>query len=439
MDEKTAKIPSLKEFKDSQKDKKAQSQRSSSMQTKKQLKKSMEKSRDEQNIRKKTPQKSTVRKEARKPVSSPQRKKDAQEMSDTRERIYVRDRIEKEKTESGTRKISQKVSENHSRSNSQKSPSDLYKYRTQGMPKVRSESVKTEEEQDVPQKIQKNHKPVSHKARKFRSFVIYAAMVLFVILTGLILSLTVLFKTESIVVSGNTMYSDEDIISISGIDIGENIFLAGKKKAEENIEKAYPYVADAHVYFKLPDKIMIDITMAQPSYYIESLGGFYVVNDGGKVLEVTATDDEIDVPVIEGANVKGNAPGENVEYSSSLVATAVEEIFAAFSEHNAEKITAVNVQQGTGGSVKFRYVYDDRIVVFLGLSDNLNYKIQSATAIIRDKIDVNNSTIAGELDVSTAFDNNKCYFNEYTLLAPQIAPTENTEEVSEETLAPEIY
>ncbi len=417
MDEKTAKIPSLKEFKESQKDRKAQSQRSSSMQTKKQLQKSMEKSREEMS-RKKPPQKKAVSKSdgdevrirGEKGVS--QKKYPEKKPSD---RVYVRDRIE------NTRK-----------KESEKKASDLYKYRSQGASKTKPER-EVYEEKEV--KVKKPQKEVSRKAHKFRSFIIYVSIVLVVLIVGLVLSLTVLFKTEKIVVSGNTMYSDEEIVRISGINIGENIFLAGKNKAEESIEKACPYIADAHVYFKLPDKIMIDITMASPSYYVETLGGFYVVNEAGKVLEVTATDDEVNVPVVDGVSLKGKAPGETIEYPSTLIADSIKEIFSAFKEYGAEKITEVNIQQGSGSSVKFRYVYDDRIVVFLGLGDNLDYKIHSATTIIKEKIDVNNSTVAGELDVSTAFENNKCYFNEYTLLAPNVAPTKTTEE----TTAPPVY
>ena len=421
MDEKTAKIPSLKEFKESQKDKKAQTMRSSSMQTKKQLQKSMEKSKEESKHKSESsgnnsPKKSSGITSQRASRASDTPQKPPRKKVPSSDRTYVRDRINREKS-----------TERKSASDSQ----SLYKYRSQGEVRKKPEPAVKE----ISEPVKKSAKPVSHKARKFRSFVVYLAIVLVVLIVGLILSLTVLFKTENIEVSGNAMYSDEEIITLSGIDIGDNIFLAGKKRAEENIEKACPYIADAHVYFKLPDKIMIDITMAEPSYYIESLGGFYVVNEQGKVLEVTATDDEVDVPVVEGASVRGKAPGETIEYSSSVVSTAIGEIFAAFEEYNCEKITAVNVQQGSGSTVKFRYVYDDRIVVYLGLADNLNYKIQSATAIIKEKIDVNNSTIAGELDVSTAFENNKCYFNEYTLLAPNVAPTVSTEE----TTAPEVY
>ena len=79
-------------------------------------------------------------------------------------------------------------------------------------------------------------------------------------------------------------------------------------------------------------------------------------------------------------------------------------------------------------------VYDDRIVVYMGLPEHIDYKVQTAHTVIKEKIDVGGSMIAGDLDVSMCYDTMKSYFNQYTLLSPHVTATEPaTEEEQVET------
>lgn len=73
--------------------------------------------------------------------------------------------------------------------------------------------------------------------------------------------------------------------------------------------------------------------------------------------------------------------------------------------------------------MEIRYVYDNRIVVYMGIPENITYKMQTAQTIIAEKLDVNGAVLTGELDVSNSFDTKKSYFNQYSLI-PEVATTE---------------
>lgn len=277
-------------------------------------------------------------------------------------------------------------------------------------------------------------RPISPKARRFRRTVINIALCLVVLAVGVILSLTVLFKTENITVSGNGNIPKKDIIAVSGLELGGNIFTAPKARAQEKIEKAYPYVQKADVRSVFPNGLSIEITMASPACVVEGLGGYYIVSSEGKVLEVSSTTDEVEAPVIEGINVGGKTPGEYVEFGTTVTGDALKEMFTAFEDLGETKITAVNVSE-KDDAVELKYVYDNRIVVFLGIPEHITYKIQTAHTIIKEKLDVSGTMIAGDLDVSMCYDSMKSYFNQYTLLSPNsnyvteiesTAPTEAT-------------
>lgn len=281
----------------------------------------------------------------------------------------------------------------------------------------------------------KKKKPLSPFARKVRRVLIYALIVLAILTVGVILSMTVLFKTENIVVNvPDNFYSSEDIISASGLHYQDNIFMVGKSRAESRLEEKFPYIKEAKVYAVIPDTINIDITLSTPSYAVKTDKLTYIANEDSKVLEVTATADEANVPLIEGVEVKDAKAGETLEFESTLVKEILSEMFNFAKEKGYKNITRVDIETQTSVSgtqtLEIRYVYDDRIVVYLGIPENITYKMQTAQTIIYEKLDVNNTVLTGELDVSQAYDTKKSYFNQYSLI-PEAVITEPQTEATE--------
>ena len=446
MDEKTAAIPSLKDFKEHQRERSAQSARTGSMQTKGQIKRSSSQRqvtkgapvRNSQQRNTKSPSGTASRSASgsasRRPASPPKSGTSRSTQNSRRTSAQAPHTYAKERNENTARTNvnSGRTGERRNASSSARRTSTLSQ-RTRTQQTVRPPQRK-------PAPVKKAKKPLSPAMRKFRNFLVYLSIILIVIIVGGILSLTVLFKTNNINVNGlGGMYKEDEIISASGLSFGDNIFTAPKSRAEDRIEKKFPYIEKADISSSFPDSINIDITLATPACMVEGLGGFYIVSDKGKVLEVSATDDEAGVPIIEGVEVQGRAAGEYIEYGSDVINQTMKEVFSAFKEYDCRKITAINIK-AEEDSFNIKYVYDNRIVVFLGLPEHINYKIQTADKIIKEKIDVGGTMIAGDLDVSMCYDTMKSYFNQYSLLAPQVQPdnTEPTEETEAEEYA-DVY
>lgn len=294
-------------------------------------------------------------------------------------------------------------------------------------------------------KRKKARKPISPFARKVRRVLAYSLIVLGVLAVGIVLCMTVLFKTENIVVNvPNGFYSSEEIISASGLNMGVNIFTAGKSSAEKRLEEKFPYIKSADIYAVMPNTINIDITLSTPSYAVKTENVTYIANEDSKVLEVVATDDEVNVAVIEGVEVNGAKAGEKLNFESAIVRESLSEMFNLAKTNGYKKITRVDIETETTHTgkktVEIRYVYDDRIVVYLGLPENISYKMLTAQTIISEKLDVNGEVLTGELDVSNAYDTKKSYFNQYSLI-PEAVITEPSSQASESdiTAADEDY
>ncbi len=476
MDEKTAAIPSLKEFNEQQKERSAHTSRSESMQTKDQMRRSKERQ------QKKTSAKSSSKsssKSASRPASNSGSKDRAKGKSSASAKTTDTRRIPPaDSRQTQRRPVTREGSaQNPEQRKSQPAPHTYARERNAHPQSVKDErrrkstdvtsktgnriettpenlkrrgsAVQSKDRDTAPGKsrknLGKNKKPMSPAMRKFRNFMVYLSIVLIVIIVGGVLSLTVLFRTNNINVNGlNGVYQEQEVLSESGLSLGINIFTAPKARAEDRLEKKFPYIEKADVSSSFPDTINIDITIATPACVVEGLGGYYVVSDKGKVLEVSSTYDEA-VPIIEGVSVEATAAGEYIEFGTDVINQTMQEVFAAFKEYDCKNITAINIK-AEEDSFAIKYVYDNRIVVFLGLPEHINYKIQTADKIIKEKLDVGGAMVAGDLDVSMCHDTMKSYFNQYTLLAPQVAPSTDstdpettTEEVQEEEYTEEEY
>jgi len=289
----------------------------------------------------------------------------------------------------------------------------------------------------APKKVKKAPTEKSIKAKKI--LLIVSLSLIFVVAMG-ILSLTVFFKAKSIVVEGLDRYEAEKIITASGISKGDNIIVANKSQAEERIESLYPYIEEADVYAQFPDKIKIDVKMAKPAYKFESNGGMHIVSGKGKVLEVSkdeAVTSKINVPLLTGIHITGRAEGEFVDYENDVVSDALASINDTFVELDCKNITEIDIRV-KGKAAEFRYLYDNRIVVYLGIPEELPYKIKAADTVLK-RLDSEDMTNMGELDVSNCHEDSNCYFNPVSILAPDSTAPNTTETSQEELEVPVEY
>ena len=153
----------------------------------------------------------------------------------------------------------------------------------------RRAKVIRKQEQEV---IRRNKKPMTSKQLKIRRILIASATLVLVVIIGVILSFTVLFKTEKIEVEGSSYYYDDQIIGFSNVTLQQNIFIAKMNSTPQAIIDNLAYVEDARVDFAIPDTISITITDAVPSYYMKNGNNFLLISAKGRILEQTATQPE---------------------------------------------------------------------------------------------------------------------------------------------------
>ena len=120
---------------------------------------------------------------------------------------------------------------------------------------------------------------------RFLSFLLICAA----IVTALIL----FFKVDTLEVEGNDRYSEEEILEITGIEYGQNLFLLDRQAIAEKITGQLPYIQSVKIRRKLPDTIVIEVAESTAAAAVLSDGEAWLISPKGKLLErVTAAEGE---------------------------------------------------------------------------------------------------------------------------------------------------
>lgn len=251
-------------------------------------------------------------------------------------------------------------------------------------------------------------KPISPAKRRARKIFAYVSIIVIVLTVGIVLSLTVLFKTENIYVRGNKYYANDTIIRLAKVSEGDNIFIASMFGDKNAVRDSLPYVKSAAINFQLPNSIVINIENATPSYSLKTDGLYYKVSDENILLEQVGSKPKGLISMIA-PSLKSTKIGDKVEFKDDRCTKALEELTACIKKNNYQKITEINIRKISDISI----TYDNRIKIKIGLPESIDYKLRTAFAIINEKLDPNKTgKIKGVLNVSKCDKTRKSYFKE---------------------------
>lgn len=252
----------------------------------------------------------------------------------------------------------------------------------------------------TPAKIKK----LTAKQRKFRTRLGYAAAFVVFLLVAVLLSVTVLFKTTEIIVEGeNIPYTSEEIIEVSGIDYGDNIFLSKKKAAVKKIVDAFPYIENAEISMKIPGTQIIKVDVAVASFEVAVNGGYAIVSTNGRILEKIDSP-TYSIPLLKGLKITDTEVGQYITFEKNTTQQVLSEVINSIHENNVPNIYGIDISN----TADIELNYDNRITISLGVPEDVGYKLRTAMAIINNELA---PTDKGNLDVSLAnSDRKSSYF-----------------------------
>ena len=185
---------------------------------------------------------------------------------------------------------------------------EIFNFNTEIVLGINKSKEKEKEEKKAKKNKKTNNKKNKHKKRNNKKhyeakkkkpnklvITIITTIVLLIIITIFAL-MAPIFNITSIEVQGNNKINKEEIISLSNLKKGDNIFRFNKSIISKIKENAY--IESAEIKRNLPGTVIISIKERTVKYQINIINGYTYIDKNGYILEHSST--KSDVPVIAG-------------------------------------------------------------------------------------------------------------------------------------------
>ena len=179
-----------------------------------------------------------------------------------------------------------------------------------------------------------------------------------------------IFNIKDIIVTDNNKVPNDTIISLSTLQLEQNIF----KFYNKNIET---------IHRKLPSTVEIKVTERVAQYAVDYMGKYAYINTQGYILELAENNQ--DMPIIQGASTNeeefqlGNRLN-NEDLNKLEDVIAIMDVMKQYKLN--EKVTSIDISNKNEYII---YLADEKKKVHIGDTSNLSNKILYVQAIIEQE------------------------------------------------------
>ena len=289
--------------------------------------------------------------------------------------IYSNNMADKEKKEK--KKAKEREKRIKQRKNEQKDQFDFDTETVIGMTNKNNQKIKQKNQE----KITKKQAKILKKKKKIKR-IIKTIILLALIIGGFCFALiSPIFNVTEINVTGNEQISSDTIISLSQLEIGQNLFRFNRIKVSNEI-KTNAYIENVKIQRKIPNKIEITIEERKRDYNVEFLNGYAYINNQGYILEIA--EQKLELPVIKGIST----PQEQIVEGNRLDDEDLEKLETVIQIMNICKNydldTKISSRDITNKSNYIINMDEEKKTIQLGNDSNLRNKILYVPAILTE-------------------------------------------------------
>lgn len=243
------------------------------------------------------------------------------------------------------------------------------------------------------------------------------------VVVALTMGATVFFQVETVVISGNSRYTQEEVIQATGIQTGDNLFRMNKYQIAKQVLQKLPYVEEVMIRRSLPSTIVITVSewdavaKVEPSpesaltpdpapgegedsagqeQQSQGAGQTWLISAGGKLLEPAPADSAV-------LSVTGITP--LMPKAGTMLTLAQEEqsklaaLLALLDSLNQlDMLSQVSSIQLGSTQVLMRYL--DRFDVKMPLNADFGYKLRALAAAVEETEKKLGDQTAGTFDLT---------------------------------------
>lgn len=263
------------------------------------------------------------------------------------------------------------------------------------------------------------------KKNKRKKLIIRLAILFLFLCVGVILVLTMFFNINEITVTGDTVYSAEDVTAKSGVSIGDNLIFVSKDEINEKISTELPYVDYVKIKRHLPSGLEIIITKTEAKYAVIQDGYYTLIDKNGKVLEKGLEFIGENITLLNMGEIISAEIGYEIKPENDKVFDKLVLISTSCDECGLEDVSSIDLSD----IYNIKLVYQGRITLELGETDKDNtYKKLALGKSALETQNEENPNYRGVINLTVE---GKGYWSEETSTTEPQSEEETSENASE--------
>ena len=147
---------------------------------------------------------------------------------------------------------------------------------------------------------------------------LYKLLSMLVICAAIILALTLFFRVDTIQISGQQRYTNDQVREASGVQNGDNLFLLNKYDVAGNIVEALPYIEDTRINRALPSTLIIQVTECGKPLAVVQDGSAWLVSSRGKIVDQLDVAAAADFGIISGCQLLSPSVGTKIALATDF-------------------------------------------------------------------------------------------------------------------------
>ena len=251
----------------------------------------------------------------------------------------------------------------------------------------REEFERRRREGDSGDEIRRVKASRKRKRKRVRTILTVAAVVAVALLAALVYAMTVGAPIGKIVVTGESIYTPEEIVTASGLMTGDNMFRVSDRAMSKRLSALLPYIGSVDVKRQLPDVLVLAVTDTEDRFLISGKSAFLCLDKDGKILSLKKKKPAEGQFRLDGfENAEGEIgtiyqpTGDDVKRFNGA-----KDIVDVLLENGLEKANILDLSDLENIVIRF----DGRINIFLGSTRNLSVRLRAAAATLKNHLSDN--------------------------------------------------
>ena len=245
----------------------------------------------------------------------------------------------------------------------------------------------------------------NRRHRRGRFAFLYKLLSILLICGAILAALTLFFRVDTVVVTGEKKYTEQEILDASGVKARENLFLLNKYDLANRLLQALPYIEEVRINRKLPDTLLISVTECDATLAVVQDGTAWLVSPDGKIVDSMAPAEAAGQPTVDGVELLAPSVGSRLALGTEYAVRqqSLLDLLSALEAAGAmDQVQAIHL----GDAAMLTMEFADRFTVDLPYGADYAYKLRVLQDAVIAKLETNQT---GTVDL---MDDERAYFRQ---------------------------